>query len=483
MEFENKAKLAEAEGDYLSAIKYYQQALDSLNEMKITVQFQYDIGNIQQRLAGLYCETGNIQQALKSYQAAIHSFSESEEPVSNLYRLIGECYTCMGACYISLANFRTAIEYFQKAIDQFEKATQLEEPILQKYVMERAILNIGFTSLCLMKLKQNPSVIESVLEKAKILSSKYNVTGFARNLNFFLKAILAQNYGEARLTFQNHLEDAVDALLLPSALQATIMGLLLDLLAKHVPEAKYQVQDQIINEKGEVLLTMKLYEDLLLYSLSFASAKIPKEAWREVMALVVGKLAKDDVVITEIVPILSGTSVEFEFKEEHYTKAAIVDSTAAERNEFVVGWFHTHPGLGLFLSPTDVLNQLGYQAVNPKAIAIVFDFKKIQSTHPGFAIYRLDDPTLGAAAQFHMVRWRITDASVNDFTTISTVFDQFIMTLTQIVQKQRRINLSDLAEKLDRSEELLLEIIPQLIHHQLLSQIRFDSETQTLSAY
>jgi proteasome lid subunit RPN8/RPN11 len=40
---------------------------------------------------------------------------------------------------------------------------------------------------------------------------------------------------------------------------------------------------------------------------------------------------------------------------------------------YIVGWYHSHPSLGLFLSPIDIRTQLTYQTLYPKAVALVID--------------------------------------------------------------------------------------------------------------
>ena len=198
------------------------------------------------------------------------------------------------------------------------------------------------------------------------------------------------------------------------------------------------------------------------------------------MALVVGKNKKDDVLISEVVPMISGSEVEVGFKNETYTKAAIIDSMAAERNEFIVGWFHTHPRLGLFLSPTDVINQLGYQSLNPKAIAIVFDFAQMSSGKSGFSFFRLDDPSLGEASNFHSVRWRIKDSKQPIIEAIS-FFDTFLHHLNNLILKKQPITLPQLAAQLNRSEDLLSEIIPQCVSLGYLPNFLYNPDTKTFS--
>ncbi len=40
---------------------------------------------------------------------------------------------------------------------------------------------------------------------------------------------------------------------------------------------------------------------------------------------------------------------------------------------YIVGWYHSHPSLGVFLSPIDIRTQLSYQKLYPKAVALVID--------------------------------------------------------------------------------------------------------------
>jgi len=484
MEFENKAKDAEMAGDYLSAIQYYLQALDSLKEMNLLGGLQFDLGNILNRLANLYTELGNFENAINFFKQAIDAFSGSDEPLTKVYRLVGECYSSIGACLLaeSNSNYKDSLEFFQKATEFIGKAAELEEQALRRYVIERVVFNSALTVFCLINLDKEKDTVP-LLEKAVSLIKGYKIVGFAANLTHFFLHLINKNFGEAHLLLKEKIEDAADATLFSSSLQAAVMGLIMDLASRRIPEASIQVQNRIVEEKGEVILTKKLYENMLLYGLSFANKKMPRAQFKEVMALIVGKTQKDDVIISEVFPIVSGSDLEFVFQDEHYAKAAIIDSMAAERNEFIVGWYHTHPGLGLFLSPTDIVNQLGYQSLNDKAIAIVFDHTQMTLTNPGFAIYRLDDPSIGQASSFHAVRWRVKDASKEFFAECLSLFEKFITNLHTLILKNRQISLPQLVRhpQVDRSEPFLSEIIPQLITLQYLPDIKFDPETKMLS--
>jgi tetratricopeptide (TPR) repeat protein/proteasome lid subunit RPN8/RPN11 len=481
MEFENKAKDAEIAGDFPSAIKYYLQAIDALKEMELLQGLQFDIGNILNRIANLYSELGDFEKAIQFFKQAIDAFSGSDEDLTKVYRLVGECYSNIGACLIaaSESNYKVSLEHFQKASEFLEKAAEFEDAVLRRYVVERVVFNLALSIFCLINLNKEKDTI-SFLEKAVSLIKNYKLHGFAANLIYFFLHLINKKFNEAHLILKEKIEDAADATLFSSSLQAVIIGHIMDLAAKHIPEASI-LQNRIVEEKGEVILTKTLFEDLLLYGLSFANAKMPRSQFKEVMALLVGKTQNDDVIITEVVPIASGSDLEVVFQDEHYAKSEMINDLAAERNEFIVGWYHTHPAIGLFLSPTDIINQLGYQSLNDKAIAIVFDHNQMTSASPGLSIFRLDDPSLGQASAFHAVRWRMKDASKEIFAESSSLFEKFLTNLHNLILKPRQISLTQLTKQINRSEMFLTEIIPQLITLRYLPDVQFDPITKVIS--
>ncbi|NVM55116.1 MAG: Mov34/MPN/PAD-1 family protein [Candidatus Helarchaeota archaeon] len=158
------------------------------------------------------------------------------------------------------------------------------------------------------------------------------------------------------------------------------------------------------------VLSLESYEQIILHATRFANVKIPMDAWKEVYGFLIGTVEEDKVLVKKAVPMAHGSSVEVEFNDEHYIKSAQIDSWSAERNMFIVGWYHSHPGLGLFLSSTDITNQLGYQGPNPQAVALVFDHTKVSEPgHPGFDVFKLDNPDLGTMSDFHSIHWEIEE--------------------------------------------------------------------------
>lgn len=43
------------------------------------------------------------------------------------------------------------------------------------------------------------------------------------------------------------------------------------------------------------------------------------------------------------------------------------------RPEMVVGWYHSHPGFGCWLSGTDVATQKSFEALSGRTVAVVID--------------------------------------------------------------------------------------------------------------
>lgn len=43
------------------------------------------------------------------------------------------------------------------------------------------------------------------------------------------------------------------------------------------------------------------------------------------------------------------------------------------RPEMVVGWYHSHPGFGCWLSSVDVNTQQSFESLNKRAVAVVVD--------------------------------------------------------------------------------------------------------------
>ena len=149
----------------------------------------------------------------------------------------------------------------------------------------------------------------------------------------------------------------------------------------------------------QIILEVQAFKTMVLFGTRFANLSIPREEWKEVYGFLLGYKENESTLhIQSMVPFIHGSATEIRFGEEDYGLAEEVVNKADNAGQFLVGWFHTHPGLGLFLSEIDVLNHLGFQSVNPLAVAVVLDPALVAETGYGFKVFALDDPDKGPAA-------------------------------------------------------------------------------------
>ena len=95
----------------------------------------------------------------------------------------------------------------------------------------------------------------------------------------------------------------------------------------------------------------------------------------EVMGIMLGEFL-DDYTIT-VVDVFampqSGTGVSVEAVDPAYQQQMLDKLSQTGRHEMVVGWYHSHPGFGCWLSMTDSQTQQSFEKLNPRAVAVVVD--------------------------------------------------------------------------------------------------------------
>ena len=141
---------------------------------------------------------------------------------------------------------------------------------------------------------------------------------------------------------------------------------------------------------------------MLIHVLRFGNKVIDRSQYREVMGVLIGHLEGEpdkkgvrDVIIEDVVPISHGGSIEVAFAPEDYVTFSMVDTEYSDKGLFSCGWYHSHPGLDIFFSSTDVKNELGWQNdLNPSGIGIVFDHTYLEKPEDlGFRTFRLNNPS------------------------------------------------------------------------------------------
>ncbi len=159
-------------------------------------------------------------------------------------------------------------------------------------------------------------------------------------------------------------------------------------------------------ESVETIAAVKLHytalNKILRHGFRFSHPKGERKDWVECMGFLVGDVTQEVVEINDAIPMAHGNLVEVEFQDEHYSKADEINQSLTDKN-WIVGWYHTHPGHGLFLSPVDKVNHSGYQSLNPNAVALVFDpsnFSDKNKFKDYIRIFRLENPEMRESSEF-----------------------------------------------------------------------------------
>merc|ERR1712205_238731 len=128
----------------------------------------------------------------------------------------------------------------------------------------------------------------------------------------------------------------------------------------------------------------------LLKMLKHGRAGVPME----VMGLMLGQFV--DVYTVKVVDVFampqSGTGVSVEAVDPVFQTKMLEMLKQTGREEMVVGWYHSHPGFGFWLSGVDINTQQSFEQLNPRLVAVVID--PVQSVRGKVVIdaFRLINP-------------------------------------------------------------------------------------------
>merc|ERR1712224_1141124 len=95
----------------------------------------------------------------------------------------------------------------------------------------------------------------------------------------------------------------------------------------------------------------------------------------EVMGLMLGEFIDDYTI--RVVDVFSmpqsGNSVSVEAVDPVFQTKMLEMLKQTGRPEMVVGWYHSHPGFGCWMSGVDINTQQSFEALNARAVAVVID--------------------------------------------------------------------------------------------------------------
>ncbi|MFW9895146.1 MAG: hypothetical protein ACFFD7_05010 [Candidatus Thorarchaeota archaeon] len=229
-----------------------------------------------------------------------------------------------------------------------------------------------------------------------------------------------------------------------------------------------------------VIIPKKAYLTFVAAAVRFANARIPKDEWLEVSGIFTGRNQGDDVIVTEAYPIMhqeldkNAVIDQYKWSDEDYEALYVIDDQAFSRDppEFVVGWWHSHPGFKVMMSHIDIRTTLSYQQNNPLAISLVFNpmrlLRQIEmadkkgdpdtqlKNDPGFKIFRLDDVASGIEASYHTVGYQIQ--GYESMEQLISLTQKFIVDVTNLFPKDNITQTYDkfIDDRIEQLDSLLL---------------------------
>lgn len=213
--------------------------------------------------------------------------------------------------------------------------------------------------------------------------------------------------------------------------------------------------------KTPVVLKLNAYKRMVGYAIRYANNKLATRNWREVYGILIGSIEENKrVIVKDAIPMVAGDRAGVKYESKQYVDMAQIDESIFEKsiqdkkNDFIIGWWHSHPGFKFFFSPVDCLTQLGYQIPNPFAVGLIFDHCELKSSDffLGIAALRILNPDKGMFSTY-------------DFTDLSYEYDE-----KKMFKKVEPI-FTDLDNKI---EKVLKEItlIDEILRKRYLAQLQ-----------
>ncbi|HUU76719.1 MAG TPA: Mov34/MPN/PAD-1 family protein [candidate division Zixibacteria bacterium] len=94
---------------------------------------------------------------------------------------------------------------------------------------------------------------------------------------------------------------------------------------------------------------------------------------REIGGYLIGKILIDSIILTDAVFATAESNPTYVSFDNMLQFRILEELEKKGKGEVICGWFHSHPGMTVFMSGTDIATQQIYQALLPEAIAMVND--------------------------------------------------------------------------------------------------------------
>jgi len=173
-----------------------------------------------------------------------------------------------------------------------------------------------------------------------------------------------------------------------------------------------------LSEEGKVIIKREAFKNILTHVLEHGNIYIDYST--QAMGFCIGNINTETQTLEVIntIPVTHGDNIEIGFSEKDHAALSNIQKLHPSK---VIGWYHSHSGLGkslstdsstgfgIFFSKADKANNLYFQTDrNPFGFGIVIDPSKIvKDKNFGLEVYRLKDFKLGVHSDSVRVRYEI----------------------------------------------------------------------------
>jgi len=202
------------------------------------------------------------------------------------------------------------------------------------------------------------------------------------------------------------------------------------------------------SEKGKLFIKKEAFRNMLTHVLRFGNEALEQSI--EVMGVCVGQYdsLEDKVIVENAVPLIHGDKAEIGFDKDTYE---LFTEISKKYSSDLIGYYHSHPSWGLYLSESDLGNLTYFQVEKfPYGFAIVFDHTLMGKDEKlGFDIFRLDD--YSKAEKYHSVSFEIEIPS-------SLEYYKWVQKFSEDFQKRDPILIKEINEFIEPPPGELQEI-------------------------
>ncbi|MFW9999309.1 MAG: hypothetical protein ACFE9Q_13795 [Candidatus Hodarchaeota archaeon] len=218
-----------------------------------------------------------------------------------------------------------------------------------------------------------------------------------------------------------------------------------------------QPKEKSNQKEKDIFIKKEAFRNMLTHVLRFGNNALEKSI--EVLGVCIGKYdsSTDKLIMENAIPLIHGDKVEIGFDKDIYE---LLTQIGKKYSTELIGYYHSHPSWGLYLSESDLKNIQYFQNENfPNGFCIVFDHTLMgKDGGLGFEAFRLD--AYMKPDEYHIVPFEVEIPN-------SLEYFKWIQKFSEDFQKRNPILIKEINE--------FVEPIPSD-----LQEIPISEDTQTI---